>query len=84
VPVADFGRRCPVWVKSAALTACRSLPVFSHQRTLSGSVGMSQTCSHKQTSRDEIDYPGRASMLGCHSGLCGRDQEFRRTSNLLT
>ena len=42
------------------------------------------TICHKQTSRDEIDYPGRASMLGCHSGLYGPDQVFRRTSNVLT
>ena len=32
--------------KSAALTACRSLPVFPNQRTLSGSLGMSQNVPH--------------------------------------
>ena len=38
-------RNRSLWVnKRAALTACRSLPVLPHQRTLSGSVGMSQTC----------------------------------------
>jgi hypothetical protein len=60
------------------LTAYRRLPLYLYKQTSSPCVGMSQTC-HKQTSRDGIDYgassspPDRPVMLGCHSGLCGRD-----------
>lgn len=33
-----------LWVKSAALDVCQSLPVFRDKRTSSGPVGTSQKC----------------------------------------
>ena len=58
--------RCLFGVKSAALTACRSLPVFSHQRTLSGSVDMSQTCQRRICYRlmREIEFQNVRIVVG--------------------
>ena len=36
--------RSRFWVKNAVLSLCQPLPVYPHQRTFAGCVGMSQRC----------------------------------------
>jgi hypothetical protein len=44
VPVADFGRRCPVWVNRVVLSLRRLLPVFPDKQTSCTETGTSEKC----------------------------------------
>jgi hypothetical protein len=53
--------RCRIWVKGVVLTLVRSLPIFPHERTFSGAVGMSQTCQNRPCFNYSMISSARAS-----------------------
>jgi hypothetical protein len=60
----------PQWVKSATLTARRSLPVFPYEQTSAAPVGMSQRCQFRPHA------PQQTASLFDH--LVGAGEEYAR------
>jgi len=60
---ASLSRRWTMRRKSAVLTVGRSLPVFPDQRTFSGEVGMSQTCTTAEVKEQPSRWPLRIDFV---------------------
>ena len=58
-----FQQRLPFWIKSATLTARRSLSIFPYEQTSAAPVGMSERCQFQINSSS-------SHLVGVYSGKC--------------